>query len=160
GQPQLLGHLCATGAVEGQSSESPQCGGLKLLFHQVQHAAEQVAVVFLVPLPVQVAVGVRDLLQGRRGAATPAGRGAGDGVSPVVVMAAANDGANPGADSAAVAGVLKAGEVLDQAQEYFLTQVVQIDRRHTLAIEPADNQRTIEVGQVLPGVLFAGLSAE
>ena len=51
-------------------------------------------------------------------------------------------------------------EVLDHAQKDLLGQVVQIGRRHALAIKPADDQGTIQVRQVLPGVLFAGLSAE
>ena len=54
----------------------------------------------------------------------------------------------------------KAGEVLDHAQKDVLAQVLQIDRRHALAIEPADDQGTIQVRQVLPGIRFAGLSAE
>ena len=54
----------------------------------------------------------------------------------------------------------KVGQVLDHAQKDVLAEVLQIDRRHTLAVEPADDQRTIQVRQVLPGIRFAGLSAE
>ena len=57
-------------------------------------------------------------------------------------------------------GVLEAGKVLDHAQKDVLAQVLQIGRRHALAIEPADDQGTIQVRQVLPGILFAGLGAE
>ena len=134
--------------------------GSNSCFHQVQQAAEHVAVVFLVPLPVQVAVGVRDLLEGGRGAAAAAGLGAHVGGPPVIGRAAADDGAQPGAKRAPIAGVLEGGEVLDHAQKDVLAQVLQIDRRHALAIEPADDQGTIQVRQVLPGILFAGLSAE
>src|SRR5262249_51896730 len=58
------------------------------------------------------------------------------------------------------AGVLKGGQVLDHAEEDVLAQVVQVARRHALAVEPADDQGAVQVGQVLPGVLLAGLSAE
>ena len=77
GHPQLLSHLGAAGAVEGQPPEGLQRGRLELSFHEVHQAAEHVAVVFLVPLPVQVAVGVGDLLEGGRGAAAAAGRSTG-----------------------------------------------------------------------------------
>jgi hypothetical protein len=59
-----------------------------------------------------------------------------------------------------VVGVLEGGEVLDHAQEDVLAQMLQVERRHALAIEPADNQGTIQVRQVLPGLLLAGLSPE
>jgi hypothetical protein len=56
--------------------------------------------------------------------------------------------------------VLKVREVLDHAQQNVLAQVLQVACRHALAIEPADDQGTIQVRQVFPGVLFAALSAE
>ena len=160
GHPQLLGHLGAAGGVEGQSPEGPQRGRLELLLHRVQQAAEHVAVVLLVPLPVQVAVGVGDLLEGGDGAAAAAGRGAGADGPPVIGRAAADDGAQPGAERAPLAGVLEGGEVLDDAQEDVLAEVLQVDRRHALSVDPADDQGTIQVRQVLPGTLFAGLGAE
>src|SRR5262245_6535669 len=130
------------------------------LLNRVDRPAEHVAVVLLVPLAVQVAVGVGDLLQRRLGATAAAGLGAGDGGPPVIGRAAADDGAQPGAERATVAGVLEGGEVLDHAQEDVLAEVLQIDRRHTLAIEPADDQGAIQVRQVLPGLLLADLGAE
>jgi hypothetical protein len=50
--------------------------------------------------------------------------------------------------------------VLDHIQENVLGQILQVDRWHALAIEPADDQGTIEVRQILPRIRFAGLSAE
>ena len=107
GQPQLLGRLRAADAVEGQAPEGSQRDRLELLFHQVQQAAEHVAVVFLVPLPIQLAVGVGDLLEGGGGAAAAAGLGARVDGPPVIGRAAADDGAQPGAKRAPVAGVLE-----------------------------------------------------
>ena len=59
---------------------------------------------------------------------------------------------------ARLAGVLEAGELLYHAQKDVLAQVLQIGRRHAQAIEPADDQGTVQVHQVLPGVRFAGLA--
>ena len=59
-----------------------------------------------------------------------------------------------------MAGVLKGGEVLDHAEKDVLAEVLQIARRHALAIEPVEDQGTIQVRQVLPGVLLAGLRPE
>ena len=54
----------------------------------------------------------------------------------------------------------KAGQVLDHAEQDFLAEVLQIACRHALAIEPTEDQRTIQVRQVLPGIRFAGLGTE
>ena len=64
------------------------------------------------------------------------------------------------AKGAPAAGVLKAGQVLDHAQKDVLAQVLQIAGRHALAVEPAEDQGTVQLRQVLPGLLLAGLSAE
>jgi hypothetical protein len=66
----------------------------------------------------------------------------------------------PGAEGAPVAGVLKAGQVLDYAEQDLLAEVLQIACRHALAIEPSEDQRTIQVRQVLAGIRFAGLGTE
>ena len=50
--------------------------------------------------------------------------------------------------------------MLDHAQKDVLAQVLQIACRDALTIEPTDDQGTIEVRQVFPGILFAVLSAE
>src|SRR5262249_8402493 len=72
----------------------------------------------------------------------------------------ADDGAQPGAEGAALAGVLKAGQVLDDAEQDLLAEVLQVASGHALAIEPAEDEWTIEGGEVLPGIGFAGLGAE
>jgi hypothetical protein len=48
--------------------------------------------------------------------------------------------------------------VLDNAQEDVLAEVLKVDRRHALAIQPTDDQGAIEVRQILPGIRFARLS--
>src|SRR5262249_28584711 len=130
------------------------------LLNRVDRPAEHVAVVLLVPLAVQVAVGGRDLRQRRRGGAAAARSGARAHRPPVVRPRAAPHGAPARAHGTPVARVLEGGEVLDHAQEDVLAEVLQIDRRHTLAIEPADDQGAIQVRQVLPGLLLADLGAE
>src|SRR5262249_7484001 len=41
-----------------------------------------------------------------------------------------------------------------------LAEVLQIACRHALAMEPTEDQRTVQVQQVLPGIRFAGLRAQ
>jgi hypothetical protein len=74
--------------------------------------------------------------------------------------APADDGAQPGAEGAALAGVLEAGQVLDHAEQDLLAEVLQVARRHALAVEPAQDQRTVQVRQVLPGIRFAALGTQ
>src|SRR5262249_19792342 len=66
----------------------------------------------------------------------------------------------PGAKCSRAAGVLKSGQVFDDTEQDLLAQVVDVARGHALALEPADDEGTIQVGQVLPGILLAGLNAE
>ena len=56
--------------------------------------------------------------------------------------------------------MLEVRKVLDHAQEDLLAQVIQVARGHTLANQPAANQRTVKVRQVFPGIRFAGLRAK
>jgi hypothetical protein len=56
--------------------------------------------------------------------------------------------------------MLKVRQVLDHAQQDLLAEVLQIARRHALAIEPTEDQGTIQVRQVFPGIRLAGLGAD
>jgi hypothetical protein len=47
--------------------------------------------------------------------------------------------------------MLKAGKAFDDAEKDFLAQVVEVARGHALAPEPTDDERAIQVRQVLPG---------
>ncbi len=77
--------------------------------------------------------------------------------APVIGRAAANDGAQPRLEGAPVTGMPITREVFDHAEQDFLAEVLQIVRRHALAIEPTDDQRTIQGREVLPGISFTGL---
>jgi hypothetical protein len=59
-----------------------------------------------------------------------------------------------------LAGVPEAGQVLHHAEQDLLAEVPQVARRHALEVEPAQDQRTVQVGQVLPGIRFAGLGSQ
>ena len=160
GKPEFLGYLRPGSLLESQPAEGLNGAWLKLLFHEVQKAAENVAIVLLIPLAVQLAFGVMDLVQDFLHVAAAAGGRAMLLGPPIIAGAVACDGTQPGAEGAALPRVAKGGQILEYRQKDFLDQVVDLVFRDLLAAQPGDEQGMIQVGEVLPGISIAGLGAQ
>ncbi len=149
---QLLSRLFRTGALQGVAAKGTNVQSVELTLDHLEQLAEDMLVVLPIPALRQLAMIVRQLVEGVLVWLQAKRLGVFLDFTAMVLDAVAEDGPQPFAERPGSL-VLEIRQLPENDDQDVLSQVIRIFSQQRIALQPANDQRPVEIVELLLGFL-------